>query len=173
MAHRPGSGASASRCNTTFCQTDPKFGATEHGPRRDARRPRSGPASGRPPGAPAHRIAMGPANCLPSAVRLFAMLRPGPVYGIMERLVSRPTPAFRGRPGGRSRLLHRTPWTNAKPSLEPRSHLVKSFRRLAFVCLALAAGLASIALPGRAQAPARNFAFADTTVLRDTLGLHF
>lgn len=46
--------------------------------------------------------------------------------------------------------------------------------RLAILLVPLLVGLFGSALPGRAQqaAPAR-FAFADTTLLRDTLGLHF
>jgi len=54
-----------------------------------------------------------------------------------------------------------------------------SIRRLALLLLALVAGLGAISMPGRAQgpgvatAPSARFAFADTTLLRDTLGLHF
>src|SRR5262249_28231239 len=65
------------------------------------------------------------------------------------------------------------PGREVKTYLEPRSHLVKSLRRLALLCLALAAGLGAAVLPGRAQAPSGRFAFADTTLLRDTLNLHF
>src|SRR5580765_8273746 len=46
--------------------------------------------------------------------------------------------------------------------------------RLLLLVFPLALGLLSSALPGRAQqAPASRFAFADTTLLRDTLGLTF
>lgn len=48
------------------------------------------------------------------------------------------------------------------------------FRRLAVLLLPLALGLGAVALPGRAQqASSSRFAFADTTLLRDTLGLDF
>lgn len=52
---------------------------------------------------------------------------------------------------------------------------MSAFRRLALPFAALVAlGLLSAALPGRAQqAPSDRFAFADTTLLRDTLGLRF
>ena len=39
--------------------------------------------------------------------------------------------------------------------------------------LALALGLAASVIPGRAQESSSRFFFADTTLLRDTLGLHF
>jgi hypothetical protein len=50
---------------------------------------------------------------------------------------------------------------------------MSAFRRLAFPSAALVAlGLLSAALPGRAQqAPSDRFAFADSTLLRDTLDL--
>lgn len=48
------------------------------------------------------------------------------------------------------------------------------FRRLAVLLVPLALGLASHVLPGRAQqATSSRFAFADTLLLRDTLGLDF
>jgi len=50
---------------------------------------------------------------------------------------------------------------------------MSSFRRLAILSLALAGGLGFLGLPGRTAAQTSRFAFADTTVLRDTLGLHF
>ncbi|MBI1796566.1 MAG: hypothetical protein HY076_05320 [Candidatus Eisenbacteria bacterium] len=47
-------------------------------------------------------------------------------------------------------------------------------RRLAVLLVPVAVGLVSAALPGRAQvAGSARYAFADTTLLRDTLGLHF
>ncbi|HEY2953815.1 MAG TPA: hypothetical protein VGK89_01055 [Candidatus Eisenbacteria bacterium] len=47
-------------------------------------------------------------------------------------------------------------------------------RRLLFLLLPLGLGLGSAALPGRAQQSTQGrFAFADTTLLRDTLGLSF
>ncbi len=47
-------------------------------------------------------------------------------------------------------------------------------RRLALTVLAVVAGLAGLAPLARAQSPgSARFAFADTTLLRDTLGLHF
>ena len=47
-------------------------------------------------------------------------------------------------------------------------------RRLLLLLLPLALGLGSMAMPGRAQqAAGGRFAFADTTLLRDTLGLSF
>src|SRR5262245_38192636 len=47
-------------------------------------------------------------------------------------------------------------------------------KRLLFLLVPLVFGLASSVLPGRAQqAPQGRFAFADTTLLRDTLGLTF
>lgn len=47
-------------------------------------------------------------------------------------------------------------------------------RRLSLLVLPVLLGLAAYALPGRAQAPlSSRFAFADTTLLRDTLELHF
>src|SRR5436190_854369 len=47
-------------------------------------------------------------------------------------------------------------------------------RRLLLLLLPLALGLGSYVLPGRAQeTPQGRFAFADTTLLRDTLGLTF
>jgi hypothetical protein len=47
-------------------------------------------------------------------------------------------------------------------------------RRLAFLIVAVALGMLLAAPPGRAQeAGASRYAFADTTLLRDTLGLHF
>src|SRR5512138_103791 len=47
-------------------------------------------------------------------------------------------------------------------------------QRLLLLSVPLVLGLISMALPGRAQqAPRGRFAFADTTLLRDTLGLHF
>src|SRR6266545_3385789 len=47
-------------------------------------------------------------------------------------------------------------------------------RRLTLLLVPLVLALASIALPGRAQPPAQGrFAFADTTLMRDTLGLAF
>ena len=49
-----------------------------------------------------------------------------------------------------------------------------SCRRLAILSLALVVGgLGSLGLPGGSAAQTSRFAFADTTVLRDTLGLHF
>jgi hypothetical protein len=48
-----------------------------------------------------------------------------------------------------------------------------SIRRSFLVLLALAAGLGAVSLPGRAQGPSARYAFADTTLLRDTLGLRF
>jgi len=50
---------------------------------------------------------------------------------------------------------------------------MKLVRRFLPLALALLAGLAGSVLPGRAQAPSSRFAFADTTLLRDTLGLSF
>ena len=50
---------------------------------------------------------------------------------------------------------------------------MKPIRRLVPAALVLLAGLGSSVLPGRAQAPSGRFAFADTTLLRDTLGLRF
>ena len=50
---------------------------------------------------------------------------------------------------------------------------MSSFRRLAILSLAVAGGLGFLGLPGRTAAQTSHFAFADTTVLRDTLGLHF
>ncbi len=46
-------------------------------------------------------------------------------------------------------------------------------RRSAFLILPMLLGLASLSGPGRAQTSTGRFAFADTTLLRDTLGLHF
>ena len=47
-------------------------------------------------------------------------------------------------------------------------------RRLARLFLPVLLGLSSFVLPGRAQGPrSSRFAFADTTLLRDTLNLHF
>ena len=47
-------------------------------------------------------------------------------------------------------------------------------RRLALLLLPAALGVVLAVLPGRAQqASSARFAFADTTLLRDTLGLHF
>jgi len=74
---------------------------------------RSAPARSSPGGYPlagrAPCIAKGPANFLPSRVRLFAMLGRGSVYGIMERLVSRPTTCREGPSGRLACLHHRTP----------------------------------------------------------------
>ena len=50
---------------------------------------------------------------------------------------------------------------------------MSSFRRLAILSLALAGGLGLIGLPAGSSAQTSRFSFADTTVLRDTLGLHF
>jgi len=50
---------------------------------------------------------------------------------------------------------------------------MSSFRRLAILSLAIAGGLGFLGLPGRTAAQTSRFAFADTTMLRDTLGLHF
>ena len=51
---------------------------------------------------------------------------------------------------------------------------MKLIRRFLPVVLVLLLGVAGSVLPGRAQAPvSRRFAFADTTLLRDTLGLRF
>ena len=46
-------------------------------------------------------------------------------------------------------------------------------RRLSIFFVPMLLGLASLSGPGRAQTPSARFAFADTTLLRDTLGLHF
>ncbi len=48
-----------------------------------------------------------------------------------------------------------------------------SLRRLAVLFVPVLLGLVSATLPGRAQSPSPRFAFADTTLLRDTLGLTF
>jgi len=50
---------------------------------------------------------------------------------------------------------------------------MSSFHRLAFLSLALVAGLGFIGLPDWSAAQTSHFAFADTTLLRDTLDLHF
>jgi hypothetical protein len=50
---------------------------------------------------------------------------------------------------------------------------MSSLRRLALLSLAVVGGLGFLGLPGRTAAQTSRFAFADTTVLRDTLGLHF
>ncbi|HXS82537.1 MAG TPA: hypothetical protein VN896_07415, partial [Methylomirabilota bacterium] len=50
---------------------------------------------------------------------------------------------------------------------------MSSLRRLAILSLAIAGGLGFLGLPGRTAAQTSRFAFADTSVLRDTLGLHF
>jgi hypothetical protein len=50
---------------------------------------------------------------------------------------------------------------------------MSSLRRLAILSLALAGGLGFLGLPGPSSAQTSRFAFADTSVLRDTLGLHF
>ena len=50
---------------------------------------------------------------------------------------------------------------------------MSSLRRFVILSLAVAGGLGSLGLPGRTAAQTAHFAFADTTVLRDTLGLHF
>lgn len=46
-------------------------------------------------------------------------------------------------------------------------------RRATLLLLPLLLALAAISGPGRAQTSSSRFAFADTTLLRDTLGLHF
>ena len=46
-------------------------------------------------------------------------------------------------------------------------------RRALLLLLPLLVGLPSLVGPGRAQTPSARFAFADTTLLRDTLSLHF
>ena len=50
---------------------------------------------------------------------------------------------------------------------------MSSLRRYAILCLAAVGGLGFLGLPGRTAAQTSSFAFADTSVLRDTLGLHF
>jgi hypothetical protein len=50
---------------------------------------------------------------------------------------------------------------------------MQSLRRFAVLALVLAAGSGAFGLPGRSQAQTSRFAFADTTLLRDTLGLKF
>jgi hypothetical protein len=50
---------------------------------------------------------------------------------------------------------------------------MSSSRRLAILCLAFVGGLGFLSLPGGSAAQTGHFAFADTTMLRDTLGLHF
>jgi hypothetical protein len=51
---------------------------------------------------------------------------------------------------------------------------MKSYRKALLLLVPLALGFSTLAGPGRAQQPATGrFAFADTTLLRDTLGLHF
>ena len=50
---------------------------------------------------------------------------------------------------------------------------MSSFRRLAILSLALAGGLGLLGLPGGSAAQTSRFPFADTTMLRDTLDLHF
>jgi hypothetical protein len=55
----------------------------------------------------------------------------------------------------------------------PKDSVIGS-RRLSYLVVPIALGLVAAALPGRAQEPQDpRFAFADTTLLRDTLGLHF
>jgi hypothetical protein len=46
-------------------------------------------------------------------------------------------------------------------------------RRCTVLVLPLLVGLAALSGPGRAQTSSSRYAFADTTLLRDTLGLHF
>jgi hypothetical protein len=46
-------------------------------------------------------------------------------------------------------------------------------RRLSILLVPMLLGLASLSRPGRAQTTPARYAFADTTLLRDTLGLHF
>src|SRR6476661_2287242 len=46
-------------------------------------------------------------------------------------------------------------------------------RRASLLLLPLLLALAALTGPGRAQTLSSRFAFADTTLLRDTLGLHF
>jgi hypothetical protein len=50
---------------------------------------------------------------------------------------------------------------------------MSSLRRNVILGLAAVAGLGFLGLPGRTAAQTSSFAFADTSVLRDTLGLHF
>jgi hypothetical protein len=50
---------------------------------------------------------------------------------------------------------------------------MSSLRRFVILSLAVTGGLGFLGLPGRTAAQTGRFAFADTTVLRDTLGLHF
>jgi hypothetical protein len=65
--------------------------------------------------------------------------------------------------------------TRRRPGAEDiRSELQMLLRKLSIVLVPLVLGLGSAALPGRAQeSPFHPSAFADTTLLRDTLGLTF
>src|SRR5215471_6302533 len=146
-----------------------------------AAKPGGAPGSGGSGGAPARveapdRRRPGPARPArhrppsPAAARLFAIPRPFPVYVIMKRLVSRPDNV---RGAVREAPSHATLPGPTRPSRSHPPARMSSFRRLAILSLALAGGLGFLGLPGRTDAQTSHFAFADTTVLRDTLGLHF
>lgn len=99
---------------------------------------------------------------LPSNGWLFATRVAGLVYGIMLRWVSRPEWAAVG-------VRHRPTRPGAS-----RAHGMKPIRRLVLFALPVLAGLALAALPEPAQSQgSARFAFADTTLLRDTLDLSF
>ena len=98
---------------------------------------------------------------LPSAGWLFATHAGAQVYVIMTGWVSRPGRASRGSPPQPPHGMTR--------SLPPLG--MSPIRRLALIMLATLAGLAGWQPAARAQSSgSARFAFADTTLLRDTLG---
>jgi hypothetical protein len=104
----------------------------------------------------------GDASFLPGTGRTSATRDRGPVYVAVWRRVHPPT---MGRPGACGRPF---------PEPEPTSLGMTKIRRLLLLSVPALLGLLSLALPGRAQQPlSARFAFADTTLLRDTLGLDF